>query len=235
MTDLLDSVTQLTQTHKKTVYTVDGFEIHDRPALLDQLKDAVFGGMERTGGVGSKVKLPVSEAAVDLHELIDQQIAEAWAAATGKIPGVMTPKQMLTEWARVVRPESVVVVTHPEQYEKWDEQKARMVPFVIRAREEFLPDALAQHWVTMIEDFLNPERTAGIKAPCIHCGATKVPRRKDGETVISDALVFRRDRDTDRTLDARCLNCGTVWPPTQFEFLARAIGLTVNVAPQEED
>lgn len=226
-------VEQLTTTHKKTIHTVDGIEIHERIGLLDQLRDAMFGGMERTGGSSSKAKLPVSEAAVDLYQLIDQQITEAWVSEHDRVPSVDSTERLLVEWAAVVQPESIVVVTHPEQYMRWDEQRGCEMPFVIRAREEHKPVQLARHWVTQIEDFLDPERTAGIKAPCLNCGAEKVGRRKDGEDTISDALVFRRDRDTGRTLDARCLNCGVIWPPAQFPFLIQALGLDDAVIPED--
>ena len=224
-TSLLESVDQLIHDHKKMIDTIDGFEIHDRPSLLEQLRQAVFGGMERTGGSSSKAKLPVSEAAVDLYTLIDRQIAEAWSAITKRVPSNMRPEQLLAEWSAVVQEDVVVVVSHPEQYERWDEAKGRKVPFVVHAREEYLPLALANRWMALIEDFLNPEKTDGIKAPCLHCGATKVTRRRDGEAVLTDALVFRRDRDTGSTLDARCLNCGVIWPPSRFEFLTQALGI----------
>lgn len=228
MTHIGDSVEQLTRTHKKSLYTVDGYEIHDRPSLLEQLREAIFGGMEKTGGSGSKAKLPISESAVDLYELIDTQVTEAWAAFTGRVPTITRPETLLAEWAAGVQADTIVTVTRPEQHDRWDEAKNRNVPFVIRVRTEYTAADLAAQWVATIEDFLNPERTREIQGACIHCGASKVSRRKDGETVLAPALVFRRDRDTDRTLDARCLNCGTVWPPSQFEYLARAIGATTS-------
>lgn len=232
MSELLSTVDHLVNPHTRTIDTVDGFESHEQPGLLAQLRDAVFGGMEKTGGsAGSKAKLPLSEAAADLHDLIDRQIAEAWAATFHRSPGMSTTAQLVTQWAAAVAGAVPVVVTHPEQHDKWDPAKGREVPFVVRAREEYLPLELARHWVTLIEDFLNPESTAGIKAPCLQCGASKVSRRKDGEAVLTDAMVFRRDRDTGRTLDARCLNCGVIWLPSQFEFLAEALGITMAVAP----
>lgn len=225
--DLLNAVEQLSTPHKKTAHTHEGFVIHERDGLLNQLREAVFGGMERTGGSSSsKAKLPISEAAVDLLELIDTQITEAWSSVfTNQVPNTDRAERLLSAWAAAVNPEAIVVVTHPEQHMRWDEAKRCEMPFVIRAREEYHPADLAHRWVAMIEDFLDPERTAGIKAACIQCGATKVSRNRDGETVLSDALVFRRDKDTGETRDARCLNCGIVWPPSQFEFLATALGL----------
>lgn len=236
MTELLEDVQMLTSPHKKTIHTIDGIEIHERPGLLAQLRDAVFGGMERTGGSpSSKAKLPISEAAVDLFELIDQQVAEAWVAEFNRPPSTDRTERLLTEWAAAVRDDIVIVVTRPEQHYRWDESRNCKMPFVIRVREEYTPAALVRKWVSAIEDFLDPERTAGIKAPCLQCGASKIPRYRDGETVMSDAMVFRRDGDTGETLDARCLNCGAVWPPSQFDFLAQALGLKLPSEMSEVD
>ena len=221
----------LTSTHKKTIHTVDGVEIHERIGLIEQLRDAVFGGMEQTGGSSLKAKLPVSEAAVDLYQLIDNQISEAWVSEHKRVPGTDRPERLLTEWATIVQDETIVVVTHPEQYMRWDEARKCDMPYVIHAREEYKPDTLVKRWVSLIEDFLDPARTAPIKAPCLQCGASKVGRRKDGEDTVTDALVFRRDRDTGETLDARCLNCGAMWAPNQFEFLIQALGLEDTVVP----
>lgn len=230
MSKLLEGVEQMVATHKKSIYTVDGFEIHERAGLLEQLHDAVFGGMEKTGGSSPKARLPISEAAADLYALIDRQIAEAWAGTLGRSPLDTAPEALLAEWAAAVRDEAIITVTFPEQIEKWDAAKNRMVPRVIHVRAEYHPLDLLTSWINQIEDFLNPDRTAGIKAPCIQCGASKVSRRRDGETTMTDAMVFRRDKDSGRTLDARCLNCGVIWPPSQFEFLAKALGLEVPMS-----
>lgn len=231
---LASNVDVLIRDHKKTVWTPEGPEIHDRPPLLEQLHDAVFGGMEKTGGGSSLGRAPISEAALDLYTLINEQIAESWHAVTGRVPSPLaTPGMLVAEWSRTVQEDAVVVVTRPEQHERPDERYGH-VTVVIRVREEHTPATLTSQWVGQIEDFFNPERTAGIAAPCIQCGRRKVPRVKDGEVVESDALVFRRDRTTGRTLDARCLACATVWPPSQFEFLAKAIGIDLGIEPAEE-
>lgn len=235
MPHMYSDVEQLVHVHKKTIETVDGFEVHDRIPLLEQLRDAVFGGMEKTGGSGSKARLPISDAAVDLYTLIDRQITEAWAAWSGRVPGMARAESLLTEWSAGVREDTTVVVTRPEQHNRWNDEKNRMTPTVIHVREEYTPAALVARWVALIDDFLNPEKTVGIKASCIQCGASKVPRTRDGETIMSDALVFRRDRNTEQTLDARCLNCGVVWLPSQLEHLAEAIGISVSEAKERID
>lgn len=230
MTELLDAVDQLTKTHKKAIHTPDGVEFHDHPPLLEQLHDAVFRvGVEATGGSVGVARLPIGEAAADLHTLIESQASEAWYQAHGRVPRMLPVAALVTSWALVVREDTVVTVTVPEQHDDWDEARGRTVTRVIRVREQYTPVNLARHWVAMIADFLNPESTAGIAAACLQCGERKIHRTRDGETIMSDALVFRRDRETGETLDARCLACGMVWPPTKFEFLCQALGIPLDV------
>jgi len=233
MTDLLDAVERLTREHKKIVHTVDGIVTHDSPALLEQLHDAIFGGMEKTGGAGSKAKLPISEAAADLYQMIDDQIAEVWAAVMGRIPSPLAgPERLVSEWAALVRDDQIVTVHvreeiqgYDEMTRDWSEEQKRAKPRTIKVRSEYTPVKLAQRWIDQIEDFLNPERTAGIKAPCIQCGERKITQWREGQSIQSDALVFRRDKEDGRTLDARCLACGRVWAPSQFGWLAEQLGL----------
>ena len=71
------SIELLTREHKTAAHTIDGLEFHTRPPLLHLLREAIFGGMESTGGSSMKAKLPISESALDLYELIDRQITEA--------------------------------------------------------------------------------------------------------------------------------------------------------------
>lgn len=220
---LAAAIEMLTREHKTIAHTEDGIEVHDRPALLDQLREAVFGGMESTGGSSMGAKLPISEAALDLYELIDHQIAEAWAQTHGRPPGADRPERLAAEWSAAVRADTLIVVTTPEQYERWDETKNRMATYVIHARSEHTPDALAEKWVEMIETFFDPPRQAEIQAACFVCDTRKVQRRKDGELVDSSALVFNRDRQTGETRYAECLACGTRWAPSQFKYLAEQI------------
>jgi hypothetical protein len=50
-----------------------------------------------------------------------------------------------------------------------------------------------------------------------------LPREVDGETVLVPAFWFRRDSEG-RTVDAHCDACDQVWLPSQWEWLAKAIG-----------
>src|SRR3546814_2641202 len=59
---LQSSIELLTREHKTVAHTIDGPEFHTRAGLLEQLRDAVFGGMESTGGSSMKSKLPIRDA-----------------------------------------------------------------------------------------------------------------------------------------------------------------------------
>lgn len=200
-------VEQLVHDHKKAVSTIDGVEFHTAPGLLAQLRDAVFGGGVRDGaGSGGKAKLPIQAAALDLYMLIDRQITELWVDAFNRVPNADRPEQLLSEWAAWADEDRIVTVA---------------------GRDLYATDAVSG-WVRAIEDYFNPPRLAEISAPCIACGERYVHRAVDGDTVRSSALVFRRDRDSGETLDARCEACGNVWLPAQFKYLAEQIGKTPN-------
>lgn len=215
---LQENIEILTREHKTAAHTVDGLEFHTRPALLHLLREAVFGGMESTGG-GSALqsRLPISDAALDLYRLIDHQIAEAWAQVHNMPPNSDRPEALAAQWAALVDDERVVTVTHPEQHEKDGK------PFVIGARAEYQAQDLARRWVAQIEEFFDPPKRADISEPCIQCGERYVHRRKDGQTVRSAAFSFVRDRKTGETLRAECLACGSWWAPDQFEFLRESL------------
>jgi hypothetical protein len=83
-------------------------------------------------------------------------------------------------------------------------------------------------WTRQIEDFFDPPRLSEINANCFLCDARYVYTAVDGQDVRSAALRFHRSRETGETLDARCMSCGAVWLPHQFDFLAESIGIDVE-------
>ena len=198
-------VEQLVSDHKTAVTTDEGIVFHTVPSLLGQLRDAVYAGMGADGArVGFGSKLPIQAAALDLYMLIDRQITEAWVGAFKRVPNADRIEALLSEWAAWADDETVV---NPSS-RVW----------------VYAPSAVAS-WVKMIEDYLNPPRLAEIDHACIACGERWVYRQVDGETVRSSALSFRRDRATGETIDARCEACGAIWPRSQFEWLADALGI----------
>ena len=220
---LHDSIEILTREHKTAAHTIDGLEIHTRPALLHMLREAVFGGMEGTGGTAFGAKLPISETALDLYTLIDQQIAEAWAAVHNTPPSTDRPEALAAQWSAIVTEDTIVEVTTPET------RDTEAGPRVFRARSEYRAGDLASRWVDMIDAFFDPPRQAEIQAPCPACDERYVYKRKDGEDVRTSALIFVRDRATGETRYAACQACGAQWAPSQFRYLGELIAASETV------
>ena len=212
-------VERLTREHRAVVRTDEGIEFHLVPSLLSQLHDAIFGGMESTGG-GSAMgaRLPIAANALDLNLTIDRQITEAWVHAFSRVPGAGTPESLLAEWAAWAEPDTIVEIS---------------------AGPAYAAD-LVTYWERRITDFFDPPRSAEIDASCPmpECGLRYVYRNVSGEEIRSAALQFTRNRSSGQTTDARCLACGTVWQPAEFERLAAVIGIDVESkkrAHQEEE
>jgi len=192
--------------HKKAISTIDGLEFHMVSGLLAQLRDAVFGGMETTGGSALGSKLPISAAALDLYTVIDREIAEAWVASFNRVPGTDRTERLLAEWAIHIAGDAIVIA----------------------GGKEYMAEALVVRWVRKVEDFFDPPRLSEIQAACFVCDARYVYSKVDGEDVRSAALRFHRSRDTGETLDARCMACGKAWLPHEFDFLGKSLGIDVE-------
>lgn len=198
-------------------------ETREEQGLITQLHDAVFGGMESTGGMsGFKAKLPISAGALDLYEQIDQEIAETWGwLFPDQIPGVVKLERLLSQVAAVATPDDQVTITeatqridHPgTRYEHW---------WVERTPKTFTVAKLFQRWVQQIRDFFDPPRTAEIQAPCLQCDEEWAWKNVSGENVKYRVLVFIRNENGD-SIEARCLSCGASWRRDQFQFLLEAL------------
>ena len=221
MTELTvhDALERLTREHHVTVNTDDGPKFTTEDGLIQQLRDAMFGGNDRGAASANKTKLPLNAPALDLYQLIDRQAAEVWSAVTGQVPSVDRMESLIVEWAAAVNEGTLVVFSTPETITSADDRDR-----VIWTRNETTPVRLLNRWVTQITELFDPPRTAEIQAPCIVCGTRHVWRQKDGQNIRVSALVFVRDRETGDTTEARCQSCGESWWPYQFEYLARAIG-----------
>ncbi|MEV8336988.1 hypothetical protein [Leucobacter sp. NPDC077196] len=194
------------------------------PALLPELRDAVFGGMESTGGSASfGARLPISDGALDLYETIDQQIAEAWASAfPGQVPTVDVPERLLSQVVAVAKQDELVTVLVAEQrVEHGGERDEHW--WVERKPVEFTLVALLRRWVRQVMEFFNPPRTREIAAPCIQCGVEWAARTSGGEHVPYRVFVFVQDADR-CSCEIRCFACGGSWGPGLFQFVAASLG-----------
>lgn len=215
----------LTQTHPVTVIDPDtgGISYQDEPALLDELRDAVFGGKDATRQMsGFRAKLPISAGAFDLYEMIDTEITTAWAQLhPERVPGVDKLERLLAQVVSVAQPDQHIVITVAEQridnpgtkHEHW---------WVDHKPVTYTLDDLMKRWVRLIREYFTPPRTAEIQAPCLQCDEEWAWKRVDGENVRYRVLVFIRNEAGD-SLEARCLACGASWRRDQFRFLLEAL------------
>lgn len=224
----LDLVDQLTKPHPVTLQRDAGTTIHTMDGLLQQLREAVFGGME--GGSGSQFgsKLPIDPAAEDLLNEIDVQAAEALARIDRRPTPFGHTESYVRLWAGQVDEDAVMIVSSKESLEF--DPADPLKPVVIRVLHEYTALQLVRRWVARIEDFFNPAKAREIQAPCPSCGTRYVYRQKDGATAQSAALVFVLDKETGDSIEARCQadHCGVSWPPDKFLYLAELIGATIK-------
>lgn len=194
------------------------------PPLLYTLREAVFGGMEHTGGApGFAARMPISPGALDLYETIDAEISEAWAAVfPNQIPGIESPEQLLAQLVAATNPDRMVMITVATQ--RVDHRGTRHEHWwVERTATVFTVAALLKRWVRQIAEFFDPPRTADIEHPCLSCGEMWAWKTISGEDVPYKVFVFIRDTHGN-SLEARCLSCGVSWGRDKFMWIAAQIG-----------
>lgn len=228
MTDeptFLDLIHRLTRETPGYVERENGKEILLRIGLLEQLREAMFGGMEGTGGSSSfGSKPPIDTGALDLLNEITEQATVVLAAVTGRPTPFGHAEDYVKEWAENTTEDKSFVVTSPATSE---------VGEIFNERFEYTAYNLAKRWVQRVDDFFDPPRTREVKAPCPACSTRYVFRMKDGEVIQSPALNIRIDRETGVSIDARCSHCGSEWPRAKFELLAKMVG--ANPVPELAD
>lgn len=205
----------------------DGKQFLTHIGLLQQLREAVFAGMETTGGssaFGSKP--PMDAGAEDLLNEITIQASEALAAVSNLPTPYGHAESYVRLWAGQTHADRLVGVSSRVTDHGITELEAHAagVTRVYRETTATTSYKLLQSWVERIEGFFNPPSGAEIQAACPNCGQRYVHKQKDGQHVQSSALNFIRDRDTGATLEAKCSACKRSWPPAEFERLAVLIG-----------
>lgn len=227
-------INQLTKEHHGWVHRDAGTTLMPKTGLLQQLREAVFSGMENTGGssaFGSKP--PMDTAAEDLLNEITVQASEALMAVSHAPTPFGHAESYVRLWAGQTTDYKMFTVTAKATMDGADAFVDKFVadnpgapipPTTFDEQIQVSAVNLARRWVERIEGFFNPPNTREIAAPCPNCGERYLHRQKDGTHVQSAALVFIRHPETNETLEARCLLCGTNWLPAQFEFLAKLVG-----------
>jgi hypothetical protein len=212
---------KLTAEHFMPVTRESGNTLMAQKGLLQQLREAVFSGMENTGGGASfGSKPPIDAAATDLLTEITNQATEALASVSNMPTPYGHAEAYVRLWAGQTRDDFVVTVSTRMPVENPTEGK----PAVFDQLTQLTSYELLARWVERIEDFFNPPSSREIQAPCPHCNNRYVYRQKDGQQVRSAALNFHRSRETGETVEARCSACGVAWTPDLFEHLAVVLG-----------
>lgn len=211
-------VAVLTTEHHGWVETDQGKALKLSDGLLTRLREAVFGGMENTGGGASfGSKPPMDVSAQDALNEIDQQAAQALASVDSRPTPYGTTEKYVSLWAAATQPDTIVTVT------------ARATNKFGEVYDEYIQCTalgLVSRWVNRIESFFQPPKPRPVNEPCPKCGERYLETIRDGQTVRNAVLNFYADRETNETIEARCSNpdCGATWSPRDFEFLAVAVG-----------
>ena len=197
-------------------------KLTDDDGLLQRLQEAVFGGMESTGGGASfGSKPPIDLAAVDLLELIAKQAAEALAVVDVRPTPLGHARDYIKAWSALVHDDDVIRVHAPA---------LTVNRAVYRQGIESTAYRHAERWAAAVEAFFAPPKNAQILAPCPKCGHDKVTKTTDGDDYLEWALVMRRDRETGETLDVYCQACTFEWPRRLLVGFADQIGIDVQGA-----
>ena len=172
--------------------------------LLKQLREAVFGGKESTGGVsGFESKLPIDAAALDLLTDITREASELLVHVTQQPIGLGHVEDYVAEWAAHTNADTL---------------------FLVKVRDDSRDMSgieIAQWWRQRVINFFEPPRIQPIKAECPECGALKEP---GSNTYV---LQIRKERTTGIVMEASCSQCHCRWDRSEITELAIATGLLV--------
>lgn len=222
-------IDRLTSANHKIVHREKGTEVLTSSGLLQQLRDAVAHGMEVGGSSSSFGSRPtINASAEDLLREIGGQARVALAAATGLPAPIGTAEKHIRLWAAAVNESTRVSIIERRQvpdrvvdewYRKGVQGDYRAV---VKESRELSARSLVSHWIERIEGFFFPPDTREIQAECPACDERYIYREKDGQTVQTPAMAFVREEG--EIVNAKCFACGATWHPSQFEWLAQAVG-----------
>lgn len=217
-------IDKLTRGQAEFVTTDDGQKLVTSNGLLEELRVAVFAGMENGGGGSSfGSKPPIDAGAMDLLNEITTQATEALAQVDKRPTPFGQAEHYVALFSAAVQEETMVTVTASDTLPD-DVETAVGAPRAYRRKVEATAINHLRRWVSQIESFFNPPALGEIKSPCPSCGIEFTWKSSDGLATPTRVLNFHRDRATGETQSAKCSNCGVEWGPSQFEHLARVVG-----------
>lgn len=221
-----DIVKQLTTLHAGPVERDTGTVMLDQDGLLQQLREAVFGGMGGSGGAQFGSKPPIDTVARDLLDEITTQATEALASVSHLPTPFGHAEDYVSSWASQTSEHKIITVTVKRTMD-FDPRFPKQI-LVYTDTLDTTGWLLVNAWRDRIEDYFNPASTREIKAACPLCEERHVYKRVDGQFVRGEALNFVRDKKSGRTVEAKCSACSRTWLPFQFDWLANAIGITMG-------
>lgn len=192
----------------------DGPRIYKGNGLLQQLREAVFGGMESGGGSSFGSKLPMDSDALDLLELITEQAASVLAVVDPRPTPLGQAEQYVRLWSAVTNETTVFRVR------------------VSGGSREFTAFGLLRYWVSAVERFFSPRSSSPVPAPCPAegCGERHVQSGEGESARILSALNVEREGSEKRLLGVRCSACGAWWDREDLPRLSESLGF----APDHE-
>lgn len=155
---------------------------HVRPALLQQLRDAVTPDPGGTGRSKSAAERSVINAgALDLYTDVDRAVAEMYLQATG-IYAIGAADELLLDWWTVVVADNAVDPLSPAQLDNLHERLEGIV--------------------TRIRDLLESPAPVELTGRCPECGWS---RTAHGTALIQQARPWRAE------ISVTCRSCNATW------------------------
>lgn len=222
----LELLDKLTKDGHEWLDTDAGKILAERQGLLPQLRAAIFAGMENTGGssaFGSKP--PLDAGAVDLYDEIADQASQVLAIVDHHPTPYGHPENYVRLWAAQTGEQRRFTITTRVSIPgfEWKAEDPHTKGVEIRT-ETYSAIELLRLWAERCEAFFNPSTSREIAAPCPACGERYVYRHQDGQAIRSAALNILRDKQSGKSIEAKCGNCSASWKPDEFGFLANVVG-----------
>lgn len=191
------------------------------PSLLDQLKEAVFIGMDRGSGSSGGSSVPFAVAIYDLYEQIDMEAAALYVGAaryqsrSGREEGIWG---QFGSWDRILEKQLPSSLTEDAlnafSVKKWryafGSPLENITAWLATVQTEFqsqVASRIVTRWVDLITRMLYPESQREFLGPCPKCGERWLTDAESGIRSASITITF-----PDGIARAACRSCPNgVW------------------------
>ena len=206
-------------TLNKLINPTHGFNT-EAPSLLNQLKEAIFGGMESSGGSSFGSKMPLDAAALDLYNLIESESAALYVGAaryqsrSGREEGLWGQfgawDKCLDQLLPTSLTESALIAFSVKKWRyAFSSPRENIEAWVATVQTEFQSQVAARiidRWVNAINRLLYPESKREFLAPCLTCKARWFHEHETGAR--SAAVILTAP---DGMMRADCRACSAKW------------------------